>query len=396
MRAVAEIIEPALSPQSVTILGATGSIGKSTLDVVAGSGGKFRIEALTAMENVSALAALARLYRPRFVAIGNPAHFAALKDALAGTGIRAGAGAEALVEAAMQPAGTVVSAIVGVAGLASTMAAAKRGARIALANKECLVAAGTLLTQAAKAGGAKLIPVDSEHNALFQVFDAARPESVRQVTLTASGGPFRTWSLEQMRSATPEMAVKHPNWAMGAKISVDSATMMNKGLELIEAFHLFPLKAEQIEVLVHPESIVHGLVEYVDGSVLAQLSNPDMRTPIACALAWPERLQAAVKRLNLAELKTLTFEAPDVQRFSALALARRALAEGVTVALNAANEAAVEAFLAGRIGFLDIAKTVEATLAKVENAEPSTLEEVFEADAQARAIAQSLLKRVAA
>lgn len=393
MRATAEIVDPLPEQTSVTILGATGSIGRNTLSVIDHSEGRFRIEALTAMENVDALAALARQYRPRLAAIGNPAHYQALKDALSGTGIRVAAGTEALLEVAMQPADVVVSAIVGVAGLAPTMAAARRGARIALANKECLVAGGVLLTRAATASGAKLIPVDSEHNALFQVFDAAHPEWVARVTLTASGGPFRTWNKERMRAATKEEAVRHPNWAMGAKISVDSATLMNKGLELIEAFHLFPLQPDQIEVLIHPESVVHGLVEYADGSVLAQLSCPDMRTPIACALAWPQRMHAAVKRLNLAELKTLTFEAPDVERFPALTLARSALLAGpyATVALNAANEVAVAAFLAGKIGFLDIIKTVEETLSRVENRQLGTLEGVLEADAGARVLAEALL-----
>lgn len=379
--------------RSVTLLGATGSIGRSTLKVIAHAPGKFRIEALTAMTNVRALAEAARAVKPKLAVIGDAALYPALREMLAGTGIMAAAGEEGLIEAARRPADIVVSAIVGAAGLKPTLAAIERGACIALANKECLVVAGALMTQAVAKHGARLIPVDSEHNAIFQVFDTARPEQVERVTLTASGGPFRMLTREQMRDVTPAQAVQHPNWRMGAKISVDSATLMNKGLELIEAFHLFPLRADQLDVLIHPESVVHGLVQYVDGSVLAQMSCPDMCTPIAHALAWPERIDAPVQRLNLKELQKLTFEEPDESRFPALSLARRAMQAGgsAPITLNAANEIAVAAFLEGRIKFLDITALVERTLEQACVHEVGTLEEAVGTDGQARMLARSFL-----
>ncbi len=381
--------------KSVSILGATGSIGQNALKVIAHGSGRYRVEALTAMENVEKLAELAFTHRPAFAAIGNPAHYEKLKSALAGSGIRVGAGASALEEAALLPSDTVLSAIVGAAGLKPTLAAICRGAQVAIANKECLVAAGALMTSAAAEHGAKLIPVDSEHSAIFQVFDAQHPEWVESVTITASGGPFRNHTAEQLREVTPESAVKHPNWAMGAKISVDSATLMNKGLELIEALTLFPLKPAQMKVLIHPESVVHSLVAYVDGSVLAQMSPPDMCTPIAYALAWPERAAAPVKKLDLAALGRLTFEEPDTTRFPALALARRVMEQGgsAPVTLNAANEEAVQAFLARRIKFLDIVPLVERSLEMAARAPISTLEDVLAADEAARAIARMEIEK---
>lgn len=378
----------------VSILGATGSIGKSSLSVIDHAQGRYRVAALTAMENVDSLIEMARQYRPELAVIGNPAHYETLKAALAGTGIQAAAGDAALVEAAQCEADIVISAMVGAAGLKPTLAAIARGCRVALANKECLVVAGALMMRAVKKHQATLIPVDSEHSAIFQVFDMRAPESVEKVTVTASGGPFRQFTHEQMRNVTPAQAVAHPNWSMGAKISVDSATMMNKGLELIEAFHLFPLKLEQLEVLVHPESIIHSLVTYIDGSVLAQLGMPDMRTPIAYALAWPERLETQVKRLDLAQLRSLNFEPPDERRFPALKLARSALAAGggATIVLNAANEIAVQAFLEGRAGFLDIAAFAERALEKIDTAiDVHSLEEILALDAKARQVTHGFL-----
>ena len=307
--------------------------------------------------------------------------------------MRAAAGAEALLDAAALPADWVMAAIVGAAGLAPTLEAVRRGAVVALANKECLVCAGDVVIREARRFGATLLPVDSEHSAIFQVFDFERPERVEKIVLTASGGPFRTLSQEAMAAATPAQAVAHPTWDMGAKISVDSATMMNKGLETIEAFHLFPVAAEQIEVLVHPQSVVHGMVAYCDGSVLAQLGAPDMRTPIACSLAWPDRISAPVPRLDLAAIGRLTFETPDPARFPALRLAREALARGggATCALNAANEVAVGGFLRGEIGFLDIVPVVEGAVEAVSNAPVASLERVVAADGEARDIARGLI-----
>jgi len=385
---------PRAKTRSITVLGATGSIGQNCLRVIAESAeGRFTVQALTAMNNVTQLVEDAKRFRPQFVAIGNEAHYGQLKDALAGTGIAVGAGEAALVEAARMPADTVLSAMVGAAGLRPTLAAIERGAMIALANKECLIAAGVLMKEAAKRSGARLLPVDSEHSAVFQVFSRTHPEWVEKVTLTASGGPFREWTREEMQSVTPEAALRHPTWSMGAKISVDSATLMNKGLELIEAFHLFPLTPDQLDVVIHPQSIVHSLVSYQDGSVLAQLGTPDMRSPIAYALAWPERIKTRTPRLDLAALGALTFEAPDLSRFPALALAKAALREGAwaCVALNAANEIAVEAFLAKRIGFLDIVSVVEEALAATQPGAIRTLSDVFAADRAAREQAETAI-----
>ncbi len=356
----------------VTILGSTGSVGCNTLDLIertrlaAGADGEhvFAIEALTAHHNVDLLIEQAKAFQPKMAVIGDESLLPRLREGLAGTQTQAAAGANALLEAASRPADWVMAAIVGAAGLPPTLTAVKRGAHVALANKECLVCAGSLLMDEVATSGAVLLPVDSEHNAIFQVFDYEHPETVDGLILTASGGPFRTWSTAQMRVATPEQAVAHPNWSMGAKISIDSATLMNKGLEFIEASHLFPVDPSCIEVLVHPQSVIHSLVRYVDGSVLAQLGSPDMRTPIASALAWPERMPAPSARLELGEIGQLTFEKPDLSRFPALSLARQSLQTGggAPTILNAANEIAVKGFLDRRMGFLDIAAVVEETL----------------------------------
>ncbi|MDE3061198.1 MAG: 1-deoxy-D-xylulose-5-phosphate reductoisomerase [Pseudomonadota bacterium] len=383
---------PSAQKKSITVLGSTGSIGKNTLDIIAAHPGRFSVTALTAGDNVALLAEQAKLFKPERAVIANEAHYETLKHALSGTGIEAAAGEEAVCEAAAMDADIVMSAMVGAAGLKPTLAAVKTGRTVALANKECLVSAGSVMKKEVKKHGAALIPVDSEHNGIFQLFDFAHPERVEGVTLTASGGPFRTWTLKQMREATPEQAIRHPNWSMGAKISVDSATMMNKGLELIEAFYLFPLKASQLQVLVHPQSIIHALLQIADGSTLAQMSHPDMRTPIACALAWPERIDTPVKRLNLAEIGTLEFSAPDDTRFPALKLAREALEAGggAPTILNAANEVAVRRFLNKEIGFLDIAGIVERTLEKSDNAPMNTIEDVLACDALARETANAI------
>ena len=377
----------------VSVLGSTGSVGANTVELLAADPHRYRVEALTAHSNAELLAEQARRLRPRFAAVADPAAYAALKAGLAGTPVRVAAGAEALLEAAARPSDWIMAAIVGAAGLAPTLEAVRRGAVVALANKECLVCAGDVMIGEARRFGATLLPVDSEHNAIFQVFDFERPERVEKIVLTASGGPFRTAEPAAMAAATPAQAVAHPTWDMGAKISVDSATMMNKGLETIEAFHLFPVTAEQIEVLVHPQSVIHGMVGYCDGSVLAQLGAPDMRTPIACSLAWPDRLPAPTPRLDLAAVGRLTFEKPDPVRFPALRLAREALARGggATCALNAANEIAVDGFLRGEIGLLDIVPVVERTVEAVSNDPVTSLERVTTADREAREIARGLV-----
>ncbi len=380
-------------PRRVTILGSTGSIGCSTIDLIARHPGAFEVEALTAQRSVERLAEQARQVGAKQVVIGDPSLYGALKEALANTDTVTAAGPEALVEAAAAPAEFVMAGIVGAAGLRPTLAAAGQGAIIGLANKECLVCAGSLMLAEVERGGATLLPVDSEHNAIYQVFDFERSDGVEKIVLTASGGPFREASMETMADATPEQAVAHPNWDMGAKISVDSATMMNKGLEMIEAFHLFPVDAEQIEVLVHPQSVIHSMVAYVDGSVLAQLGTPDMRTPIAYSLAWPARIAAPSPKLDLAELGRLTFEPPDPVRFPALRLARDALMQGgsAPIVLNAANEVAVSGFLDRRIGFLEIAQTVERCLEQTNHRAVTTLDDVYEIDRAARDLAERLL-----
>jgi len=380
--------------RSITILGATGSIGTSTLDLVEREPDRFDVRALTAQRDVDGLARAARRTGAELAVIGDLALFGQLKDALAGTHIRVAAGEEAIIEAAAMGADWTMAAIVGIAGLRSTLAALAAGGTVALANKESLVSAGALMTDAARRHGATLLPVDSEHNAVFQCFDHAAPASIRKVTLTASGGPFRDWSLEAMRAATPAQAVKHPNWSMGAKISVDSATLMNKGLELIEAFHLFPLPPQGFDAIIHPQSVVHALVDYIDGSVLAQLGTPDMRTPIAHSLAWPHRMATPCNRLDLATVGRLDFLAPDLERFPALAIAQEVLAAGGArpAILNAANEVAVAAFLGNRIGFLDIALIVRKVLDRYDPPAPVSLDDVFAIDADARRTAHAAME----
>ena len=352
----------------VTVLGSTGSVGCSTLELMdqaerAGTGA-FQVEALTGGANIARLAEQARRWKPRIAVTADPARLDDLRDALSGTGIETAAGDDAIVEAATRPADWTMAAIVGAAGLRSAWAAATTGATLALANKESLVCCGPALIQRVRASGGRLIPVDSEHSAIFQVFPHQDPGQVARLILTASGGPFRTMPRSALTTITPEQAVAHPNWSMGAKISVDSATMANKGLEMIEAAYLFDMPAERIDVVVHPESIIHSLVEYVDGSTLAQMGPPDMKTPIACALAWPDRLAWPAPKLELAALGRLTFEAPDENRFPALALARQALAAGgiAPTVFNAANEVAALAFLDRRLAFLNIAAVVADTM----------------------------------
>lgn len=384
------------APRSVTVLGATGSIGLNALDIISRSPDRWQVVALTANTNVEELARQALAHRPAFVALGDPSGYEALKSALSGSGIDCAAGPEAVIEAAAMQAEVVMAAIVGTAGLAPTLQAVRRGAIVGLANKECLVSAGDYFMSEVKACNAALLPVDSEHNAIFQVFDFENPNRVEKIILTASGGPFRTASLEDMKAATPAIALKHPNWSMGAKISIDSATMMNKGLELIEAHYLFPIEEPQIEIVVHPQSIVHSLVSYVDGSVLAQLGTPDMRIPIGFALSWPERGETPAKRLDLTSMSDLTFEAPDLDRFPSLRLAREALRAGgaAPTALNAANEVAVQAFLDERIGFLDIVGTVEAVLEQASGATPASLEDVITLDLAARDMANRAIATI--
>ena len=381
-----------MTARRISILGATGSVGRSTLDLIERDPDAFELVALTANTDVEGLAQIARRVRPERAVIGDPSRYAELKDALSDTNIGVAAGADAVIEAAGAAADWTMAAIVGCAGLAPVMRALAGGGVVALANKEALVSAGALMTDAARASGATLLPVDSEHNAVFQCLQGSRDQDVRKIILTASGGPFRTWSLDEMRAATPEQAVAHPNWSMGAKISVDSATLMNKGLELIEAFHLFPVEPAQLDAIVHPQSTVHSLVEYVDGSVLAQMGPPDMRVPIAYALAWPNRIATPCASLDLVALARLDFEAPDLERFPALPLARQALVKGgaAPAILNAANEVAVASFLAREIGFLDIAALVGEVLACYDPPGPATIEEVLAVDAEARAIAVRL------
>ncbi len=403
---VALHLAPVLA-RRVSVLGSTGSVGVATLDVIRATrelygDHAFPLEALTAQSNVVRLAEQARALKPRAAIIGDAKLGPALKDALAGSGIETAAGASAILEAARRPCDLVVAAIVGAAGLAPTLAAVERGAIVALANKECVVAAGAVFRRAAKVSRAALVPVDSEHNAAFQLLDFAEHEAIVKLTLTASGGPFRTWPLERIAAATPEQAVSHPNWSMGAKISVDSATLMNKGLELIEANILFGLSPERLDVLIHPQSLVHCLVTYWDGAVLAHLSAPDMRTPIAHALGWPRRLASPARKLDFGELTQLTFEKPDLKRFPCLELARDCLRIGgaAPTILNAANEVAVERFLARRLGFLGIARTVERTLEALAGdlsaPAPDTLAGVLALDGAARLKAREACGDVAA
>lgn len=374
-------------PRRITVLGSTGSVGKSTVSLLeAAQDGEFDVVALVAGRDWQGLAAQARRLKARHAVLADATQYKYLKDALAGTGIEAAAGPEAVVAAASLPADWTMAAIVGAAGLPATMAALARGGIMAIANKESLVCAGEPVLAAARAGGATILPVDSEHNAIFQALDMRDPSAIAKIILTASGGPCRTMTLAEMATVTPEVAVRHPVWSMGAKISVDSATMFNKGLELIEAARLFPVPEARIEVLVHPQSTVHGLVQYTDGSVLAQLGTPDMRTPIAHALAWPARMAASVPPLDLIALGKLEFFAPDPVRFPALRLSRDALCAGggAPTILNAANEIAVGLFLEKRLRFLDIATVVEETLSRLGAPEAADLPAIMAHDAAAR------------
>jgi len=382
-------VRPQAAPRRVTVLGSTGSVGRNTLDLIERQPGRHQVEALTAHSNVEMLAMQARRFRPALAVIADEKRYPALKAELSGTGVEVAAGAAAVVEAARRPADWVMAAIVGAAGLEPTLAALERGAVVGLANKETLVCAGDIVMGTIAENDATLLPVDSEHSAIFQVFDFEQADAVERIILTASGGPFRQIEPSQLGTVTPAQAVAHPNWSMGAKISVDSATMMNKGLEVIEASYLFPVPEDRIEIVVHPQSVIHSMVEYVDGSVLAQLGTPDMRTPIAYALSWPERMISPSKRLDFSTLGALTFERPDEERFPALRVARQALQSGGSAAtiLNAANEVAVMAFLEGRIRFLDIVRVVEDTLGATPNAPLSRLAEVRAADSLAREVA---------
>jgi 1-deoxy-D-xylulose-5-phosphate reductoisomerase len=399
---IARVPKTVTAPKTVTVLGATGSIGSSTADLLRRDPQSYSVEAVTANRDAVALARLARELGARFAAVADSAAYAELKSELSGSGIEAAAGPEAMVEAAQRPAEWVMAAITGAASLAPTLAAAERGAAVALANKECLVCAGALFMRRAAAAGANVLPVDSEHNAIFQSLGSGRREDVRRIVLTASGGPFRTFTAEQIRNVTLEQALKHPTWSMGPKVTIDSATLMNKGLELIEAHHLFALPPEALDVVVHPQSIVHGLVEFRDGSVIAQLGSPDMRIPISHCLAWPVRMETPAARLNLAQVSTLSFEEPDMVRFPALALARRALAAGgsAPTILNAANEIAVAQFVEKRLGFSGIPALVEATLdgmaRRGQTREPQTVEEAVAVDHTARRLASDLLPEIAA
>ncbi|CCG40895.1 1-deoxy-D-xylulose-5-phosphate reductoisomerase [Magnetospirillum molischianum] len=382
--------------RGITILGSTGSIGCNTVELVEASPDLYRVEALVANSRVDTLADQARRLNARLAVVADESAYPALKEALAGTGIEVAAGAAAVADAADLPADWVMASIVGAAGLAPTLRAIRRGATVGLANKEVLVCAGQLMMAEVKTHGATLLPVDSEHSAIFQVLDVNQHDQVEKIILTASGGPFRGKSREFMSSVTPEQAVAHPNWSMGAKISVDSASMFNKGLELIEAYHLFNMPEEKIDIVVHPQSVIHSLVAYTDGSVLAQLGSPDMRTPIAYALGWPNRIPAPVPRLDLAAIGTLIFEAPNETLFPSLRLAREALRAGGSVAavLNAANEVSVAAFLARKIGFLDIARVVERTIEGVNHRELLSIDDVLAQDQVARRFAESVIGRL--
>jgi 1-deoxy-D-xylulose-5-phosphate reductoisomerase len=390
------------APRIVTVLGATGSVGTSTVDLLRRDRAGYRVAALSANRSAAALAQLARDLGARFAAVADPAAYRDLKDGLGASGIEAAAGEEAVIEAARRPADWVMAAVSGATGLRATMAAVERGATVALANKECLVCAGTLFMRRAAETKATVLPVDSEHNAVFQALAAGRRADVRRVVLTASGGPFRTWSMEAIRAATLEQALRHPNWSMGPKITIDSATLMNKGLELIEARHLFALAPNEIDVVVHPQSIVHAMVEFRDGSLIAQLGPPDMRIPISHCLGWPARIESPAARLELERMATLTFEPPDLARFPALGLARRAMetGNGAPTVLNAANEVAVAEFMARRLSFGGIAALVatamEAASGRGLMREPTTVEEAVAVDHSTRLLTLGLLPEIAA
>jgi 1-deoxy-D-xylulose-5-phosphate reductoisomerase len=392
----------AASPvRSVTVLGATGSIGDSTMDLLRGARDRYRVEAITANSNVAALAKLAKEFGVRYAAVADPARLSELRDALSGTRIECGAGETAVIEAAARPADWVMAAVSGAAGLKPALAAVDRGAAVALANKECLVCAGDFFMERAMKAGACILPADSEHNALFQALGSGNREELLRVIITASGGPFRTWAAADIEQATLAQALKHPNWSMGQKITIDSASMMNKGLEVIEASYLFALKPEEIDVLVHPQSIIHSMVEFCDRSVVAQLGAPDMRTPIAHCLGWPDRIKGPAAQLDLAKIGQLTFEAPDFGRFPGLRLAYDSLrtGNGATTVYNAANEVAVAAFIGGKIKFGAIARLVEATLEawiRSGNLAPlSSADDAIAVDHDARNKAATLLPQIA-
>lgn len=390
--------EPTMTPTTLTVLGATGSVGQNTLDLVGRHPGAFEIVALTARTNVQQLAELARRHGAKLAVIENQAHFQTLKSLLSDTEIEVAAGEDALIEAAQRPVDCVMAAIVGAAGLRATFAAAGHAKRIALANKECLVCAGDIFMREIASRDCELLPVDSEHSGVFQALASASQVDIEKITLTASGGPFRTWSCEQMARATVEQALNHPNWSMGDKITIDSATMMNKGLELIEAFHLFPVSEQQLDCVIHPQSVVHCLVSFKDGATLAHLSAPDMRTPIAYALGWPKRLEAPTKRLDLEELSNLTFNAADDSQFPALKLARDAMRKGGTApaVLNAANEIAVAGFLNGKIEFGEITTIVAWALEQADRAgllgQANSVQDVLDVDVDVRKRTQSRFK----
>src|SRR6201991_4908001 len=387
--------------RSVTVLGATGSIGDSTMDLLRGARERYRVEALTANGNVEALAKLAREFDARFVAVADAGKLGELKEALADTRTACGAGESAIIEAAARPADWVMAAVSGAAGLKPALAAVDRGTTVALANKECLVCAGDFFMQRAAKAGACILPADSKHNALFQALGSGNREELVRVIITASGGPFRTWASADIEQATLAQALKHPNWSMGQKITIDSASMMNKGLEVIEASYLFALTPDEIDVLVHPQSIVHGMVEFSDRSVMAQLGTPDMRIPIAHCLGWPDRIVGPSAKLDLAKIGQLTFEAPNFEQFPALRLAYESLraGRGATTVYNAANEIAVAAFVAGKIRFGAIARLVEATMndwIKSSNLAPlGSADDAISVDHTARNMAASLLPQIA-
>jgi 1-deoxy-D-xylulose-5-phosphate reductoisomerase len=384
---------PKTNSRTLAILGSTGSVGQQTIDLITRNQAVYQTIALTAHKNVALLAEQARALKPQIAVIADDTCYQNLKDALSGSGIKVAAGAQAVVEAAQMDTDWVMSSIVGAAGLPATLAAARRGATIAFANKETLVCAGPLMMKLVEECGATLLPVDSEHNAIYQVFDFEHRDGIARLILTASGGPFREFSRDEMSKVTPEQAVKHPVWSMGAKISIDSATLMNKALEVIEAHFLFQMPPEQIDVVVHPQSVIHSMVEYRDGSVLAQLGSPDMRTPIGYCLAWPERMETPAPKLDLAKLKQLTFEAPDTEKFPALRFAQEAMKKGgsAPAILSASNEVAVQAFLDKRIGFHDIERINETVLTTLSTVPLTDLNVLAAADNEARAKAKELI-----
>ena len=393
-QAVAAASMPVNQPRKISIFGSTGSVGCSTIDLIDQCPDEFEIDVLSAHQNVVELAQQALRLNANLAIIADPAKYAELKSLLAGTGVEVAAGADALEEAARRPVDWIMASIMGAAGLKPTLAAVQSGATVALANKESLVCAGDLMMQQVRAHGSTLLPVDSEHNAIFQVLELNQIDRVKRLILTASGGPFREFSKDDMRHVTKAQALAHPNWDMGAKISIDSATMMNKGLEFIEAYHLFPVERDQIEILVHPQSVIHSMVEYGDGSILAQMGSADMRIPISYALGWPDRHQFTFEKLDFAKLGSFTFEDPDFERFPALKLAMTALETGKSAPaiLNAANEEAVAGFLGLKIGFLDIVSVVETVLEKTDFIELGTIEDVFDQDRLARILARQVIK----